>query len=108
MEHGPTGHGPTGHGSVVEDGWLHRALLGELTLARGFPRSTDELCTAVRDRATSPCGSGEVRRVLQVLSTRGDVARAQWPGPVFGDHPLYWVLPASPWACPIPRPRGSC
>ena len=30
-----------------------------------------------------------------------------WPGPVFGDRPLYWVVPSSPWAHPVPRPRTS-
>ena len=95
------------HQPVVNGEWLHQALVTELVLAQGFPRSTEELCAAVRTRTSPAPTGGQVRRVLQILIARGHITHAEWPGPVFGDRPLYWVVPSSPWAHPVPRPRTS-
>ena len=95
------------HQPVVNDEWLHQALVTELVAAGGFPLSTEELCAAVRTQSGRVPAGGQVRRVLQCLVVRGDVTHAEWPAPVFGDRPFYWVVPSSPWADRIPRPRAG-
>ena len=95
------------HQPVVNDEWLHQALLAELVAAGGFPLSTEELCAAARTQLDPALADGEVHRVLQCLAVRGEVTHAEWPAPVFGDRPFYWVVPSSPWADRLPRPRAG-